>query len=95
MRKTDGDRVPGTQKVSSPLYVPPCEPGGGSAKHKTTRILVDADGAIAPRMKHSFVDRQYSPSTGMDHSEWEIILEELTHMGFLVKRESLSESEEG
>jgi hypothetical protein len=44
-------------------------------------------------MKHSFVDRQYSPSTGMDCSEWENILEELIHMGFLVKREPVSKGE--
>jgi hypothetical protein len=29
----------------------------------------------------------------MDHSEWEIILEELTRMGFLVKCEPISEDE--
>jgi hypothetical protein len=45
-------------------------------------------------MKHSFVDRQYSPSTGMDQSEWELILEELIRMGFLVKQEPVSEGED-
>jgi hypothetical protein len=44
-------------------------------------------------MRHSFVDRQYSPSTSMYHSEWEIILGELIHMGFLVKHEPVSEGE--
>jgi hypothetical protein len=43
-------------------------------------------------MKHLFVDRQYSPLTGMDWSEWEIILEEHTRIGFLVKQEPVSES---
>jgi hypothetical protein len=38
-------------------------------------------------MRRSFIDRQYSPSTGMDHSEWEIILKELTLMGYIVKKE--------
>jgi hypothetical protein len=42
-------------------------------------------------MRCSFVDRQYSPSTGMDRSEWEIILGELIHMGFLAKQEHVSE----
>jgi hypothetical protein len=46
-------------------------------------------------MKHSFVDRQYLPSTGKDRSEWEIILEELIRMGLLVKHEPLSEGGEG
>jgi hypothetical protein len=38
-------------------------------------------------MRRSFVDRQYSPSTGMGLSEREIILEELTQMGYIVKEE--------
>jgi hypothetical protein len=40
------------------------------------------------------VDRQYSPSTDMDRSEWEIILEELTHMGYIIKKEPDSDSGE-
>jgi hypothetical protein len=68
--------------------------GGSSAKNKATQILVDASRTIAPQMKHLFVDRQYSPSTGMDRSEWEIILEELIRMGFLVKQEPVSEGED-
>jgi hypothetical protein len=39
-------------------------------------------------MRRSFIDRQYSPSTEMDLSEWKIILDELTHMGYIVKKES-------
>jgi hypothetical protein len=42
-------------------------------------------------MRRSFVDRQYSPMTGMAGSEWEIILEERICMGFLVKHELVSE----
>jgi hypothetical protein len=41
----------------------------------------------------SFVDKQYSPSTGMDQSEWEIILKELTRMGYIVKKEPNSDGE--
>jgi hypothetical protein len=48
---------------------------GGSMKNKATRILLDASWAILLWMRHSFVDRQYSPLTGMDQSECEIILE--------------------
>jgi hypothetical protein len=62
-------------------------------KNKAMRILADAAGAISPRMRRSFVHRQYSPSTNMDHSEYEIILEELIRMGFLVKHEPVSEGE--
>jgi hypothetical protein len=45
-------------------------------------------------MQRSFVDRQYSTSTGMDQSEWEIILEELTYMGYIVKEEPDSDGGE-
>jgi hypothetical protein len=64
--------------------------GGSFVKNKVAWILADAPGAISPCMRQSFVDRQYSPSTGMDHSEWEIILE-LIRMGFIVKQEHVSE----
>jgi hypothetical protein len=33
------------------------------------------------------MDRQYSPSTGMDRSVWEIILEELYTHGYIVENE--------
>jgi hypothetical protein len=68
--------------------------GGGSVKNKVSRILANPSRVISPRKRHSFLDRQYSPSTGMDQSEWEIILEELIHMGLLVKQESVSEGED-
>jgi hypothetical protein len=48
--------------------------GKGSLKKKAEQILSDAPRAISPRMRRSFVDRQYSPSTGMGLCEWEIIL---------------------
>jgi hypothetical protein len=50
-------------------------------------ILSSAPGAISPRMRMSFVDRRYSPSTGMCPSEWEIILDELIRMGYIAKKE--------
>jgi hypothetical protein len=43
--------------------------GGSSARDRAAWILVDAPRAISPHMRQSFVDRQYSPSTGMDWSE--------------------------
>jgi hypothetical protein len=67
---------------------------GAPQKNKATRILVNASGAISPRLRRSFVDRQYSPSTGMDRSEWQIILEQHTYMGFLVKQEPISKGED-
>jgi hypothetical protein len=45
-------------------------------------------------MQRSFVDRQYSPLTDMDLSEWEIILDELTRMGYIVKKEPDSDGNE-
>jgi hypothetical protein len=63
-------------------------------KEKVAWILLDASGAISPRMRCSFIDRQYSPSTGMDRSEWEISLGELIRMGFLVKQELVREGDD-
>jgi hypothetical protein len=68
--------------------------GRCSAKNKVTRILSAVPRAISPCMRRSFVDRQYSPSTGMDLSEWEIILDELTRMGYIVKKEPDSDGNE-
>jgi hypothetical protein len=68
--------------------------GRRSVKQKAVQILADAFRAILSRMRRSFVDRQYTPSTGMDQSEWEIILGELIRMGFLVKQEPLSEGDD-
>jgi hypothetical protein len=73
---------------------PPHCCGGGSTKNKAAWILADASRAISPWMRRSFVDRQYSPSTGMDQSEWEIILDEIICMGLLVKQELVSEGED-
>jgi hypothetical protein len=56
--------------------------------------FVHCPGAISPHMQRSFVDRQYLPSTGMDLSEWEIILDELTRMGYIVKKEPNSDGNE-
>jgi hypothetical protein len=82
------DEAPG------PSYAPPRRCGGGSAKNKATQILSDAVEAISPCMRRSFVDRQYSPSIGMDQSEWEIILDKLIRMGFIVKKEHVSEDDD-
>jgi hypothetical protein len=67
-------------------------PGPSSAVSKgrgkgASQILSAAPEAISPCMWRSFVDRQYSPLTGMDRREWEIILDQLIHMGYIVKKE--------
>jgi hypothetical protein len=80
--------------VPSLSCAPPSGCGRSSAKNKLMRILADASREILPRMRRSFMDRQYSPPTGMDQSEWEIILEELVRMGFLVKQELVSEGDD-
>jgi hypothetical protein len=51
------------------LSAPPRGCGGGSTKNKDACILADASRAISTRMRRSFVDSQYSPSTAMDQSE--------------------------
>jgi hypothetical protein len=80
--------------ASGSSSTPPRRCGGGSVKNKAARNLADASRAILPRMRCSFVDWQYSSSTCMDQSEWEIILEELICMRFLVKQKPLSEGED-
>jgi hypothetical protein len=55
-------------------------------KWKAAQILSADPGTIYPRMQRSFVDRQYSPSIGMDLSEWEIILDEHIRMGILQRK---------
>jgi hypothetical protein len=79
-RKALVDGAPGSSSA------PPHCRGGGSTKNKAMQILAKAFWAISTRMRHSFVDMQYSPSIGMDRTECEIIFEELTYMGFLVKQ---------
>jgi hypothetical protein len=75
----------------SPLSAMPKGYGDCSTKNKAARILADTPRAISPCMRRSFIDRQYSPSTGKDRREWEIILEELTCMGLIVKKEHVSD----
>jgi hypothetical protein len=45
-------------------------------------------------MRRLFIDRQYSPSTGMDLSESEIILDERTRICYIVKKEPDSDGNE-
>jgi hypothetical protein len=78
-------------KLSS---APPRGRGRCSMRNKATQILSTAPRAISPCMQRSFVDTQYPPLTGMDRSEWEIILEELTRMGYIVKKEPDSDAGE-
>jgi hypothetical protein len=50
-------------------------------------ILFAAPGAISPHMQRSLLDRCYSPSTGMCLCEWEIVLNELNRVEYIVKKE--------
>jgi hypothetical protein len=77
-----------------PSFVLPRGCGRGSVRNKAARNLSAAAGAISPGMWRSFVDRQYSPSTSIDQSEWEIILEELTRISYIVKKELNSDDGE-
>jgi hypothetical protein len=45
-------------------------------------------------MKRSFAESRYLPLTGMDQSEWEIILEQLIIMCYIVKEEVVSETDD-
>jgi hypothetical protein len=68
--------------------------GYGSMKDKAAKILADSEartfGDLPPRTRDSFLESRYSPSTGMDHSEWEIIFE-LLAMGLIVNQDAVSD----
>jgi hypothetical protein len=49
-----------------PSTAPPRGYGECSTRNKVVRILSEAPRAISPRMRRSFIDRQYSPLTNMD-----------------------------
>jgi hypothetical protein len=66
----------------------------GFANEKLAQILSNALGAVSLRMRRPFVDKWYSPSTGMEPSEWEIILHELTRMSYIIKKEPNSDGNE-
>jgi hypothetical protein len=87
-------RVASVGEVLGPSYALPTGYGTGSVKNKAVWILADAPGVILSRMRQSFTDRQYSLSTSMDQSKWEIILEELTRMELIVKKEPVSDGNE-
>jgi hypothetical protein len=80
--------APRTSNIKSKSY------GSGSVKREAALILSAAPETISLHMRRSFVDRRYSPSTGMGLSEWEVILDELTHMGYIVKEEPASDNDE-
>jgi hypothetical protein len=56
-------------------------------KQSHTYSGMDLAVVIFLHTKRSFVERRYSPSTGMDQNEWEFILEELIIMCYIVKEE--------
>jgi hypothetical protein len=81
-------------QASRPSFTPSEGYTGGFARSKVAWILSDTPGDILPHMKRSFVDRQYSPSTDMDMSEWEIILKQLITMGYIVREELVSKTDD-
>jgi hypothetical protein len=68
---------------------------GDSMKDKTAKFLIDSKAGTSDDLPHcvrrSFNERRYSSSTGMDRSEWEIILEQLLVMGLILKEEVVSD----
>jgi hypothetical protein len=68
--------------------------GKRSVKMKAMQILSIAPRSIFPHMQRLFVDRRHSPSTGMGLSEWEIILDELIRMEYVLKKEPDSDCNE-
>jgi hypothetical protein len=66
----------------------------GSAKVKTDRVLLDVDvggfDELSLAIRQSFKDGHYSPSTGMEEREWQIMLEQFIASGVVVKNEVLN-----
>jgi hypothetical protein len=60
---------------------------GGSARKDVVQILFVAPSVISPCMQRSLLDRRYSPLTGMCLCEWEIVLNELIHVGYIIMKE--------
>jgi hypothetical protein len=65
--------------------------GQNSAKAKANRVLLDSEaggsGDLLPIVKMSFQDGRYSPLTGMEMIEWQIILEQFIAMGLILNEE--------
>jgi hypothetical protein len=63
--------------------------GLGSAKIKTDKVLLDVDMVASDELllvvRQSFKNGQYSPSTGMEEREWQIMLEQFIASGVVVK----------
>jgi hypothetical protein len=59
--------------------------GQNSVKAKANRVLLDSEvggsGDLPPIVKKSFQEGHYSPLTGMEKSEWQIIQEQFIAMG--------------
>jgi hypothetical protein len=68
--------------------------GGASAKDKAKKVLLDSEagtsGDLSPRVRNSFLERRYSPSTGMEFHKWQIVLEQFMAIGMIVKEEDVS-----
>jgi hypothetical protein len=63
-------------------------------KYKVVRVLAHSEAGtssdLSPHVRRSFIERRYSPSTGLFRNHWEIILEQLLAMGLIVKEEVVS-----
>jgi hypothetical protein len=88
----------GAPRQTSSLQRPPLQGsasqnsrGHGSAKAKDRKILLDSEagtsGALPRRIQSSFLEGRYTPSTGMDISEWQVIFEQFVDMGIIIKSE--------
>jgi hypothetical protein len=61
---------------------------------EAVRILSTAPRSISLCMRMSFVNRRYSPLIGIGLGEWEVILDELTRMGYMKREEPDSDHNE-
>jgi hypothetical protein len=65
--------------------------GQKSTKVVANRVLVDVEAGTSDELpiliKQSFRDGRYSPSTGMEKLEWQIMLQQFIVSGVVVKDE--------
>jgi hypothetical protein len=66
----------------------------GSVKIKTNRVLLDVEMGASDELpvviRQSFKDDRYSPLTGMEEREWQIMLEQFIASGVVVKDEIIN-----
>jgi hypothetical protein len=91
-RSAKAPRKTGMQPA--PCFVSVRGHGWKSLKVVTERVLVNVEAGASDvlplAIRQSFKDGQYSPSTGMEEVEWQIMMEQFIASGVVVKDEIIN-----